>query len=73
MPVFSFIGHLLTEFFRKTDNWSQIYKQKSVTSYTSNDVYFQNNVLRRKIIRTLEQGSFFINLLKYALLGVHME
>ena len=42
MPSFSFIGYTLTELFRKTGNWRQIYKQTSSTFYTS------NGVLRRK-------------------------
>ena len=36
MPIFSFIGCTPTELFRKSDNWRQIYKQKSSTFYTSN-------------------------------------
>ena len=38
MPSFSFIGYILTELFRKPDNWRQIYKQTSSTFSTSNDL-----------------------------------
>ena len=38
MSIFSFIGHILTELFGKTDNWQKIYKQTSLTFYTSNNV-----------------------------------
>ena len=38
MPIFIFTGCALTELFRKSDNWWQIYKQTSSTFYTSNDV-----------------------------------
>ena len=34
MPIFSFIGYSLTELFRKSDNWRQIYKQTSLIFYT---------------------------------------
>ena len=27
MPIFSFIGYTVTELFRKSDNWRQIYKR----------------------------------------------
>ena len=42
MPIFSFIGYALTQLFRKPDNWRQIYKQTSLTFYTSNDVSKKN-------------------------------
>ena len=38
MPIFSSVGYTLIEFFRKPDNWRQIYKQTSSTFCTSNDV-----------------------------------
>ena len=38
MPIFSVIGYILTELFKKPDNWRQIYKQTSSTFYTSNEV-----------------------------------
>ena len=31
MPIFSFIGYTLTDLFRKSGNWWQIYKQTSLT------------------------------------------
>ena len=37
MPTSSFIGHILTELFEKTDNWRKIYGQTNSTCYTSND------------------------------------
>ena len=43
MPLFSFIGYILTELFRKPDNWRQTYKQMSSTFYTSNDVSRRKN------------------------------
>ena len=46
MPIFSLIGHPLTESFGKTENWQQIHKQTSSTFYTSNYVCRQKNVLR---------------------------
>ena len=36
MPIFSFIPYTLTELFRKPNNLRQIYKQASLTFYTSN-------------------------------------
>ena len=48
MPILSFIGHILTELFEKTDNWRQVYKQTNSTFYTSKGVCHQNNLLRRK-------------------------
>ena len=39
MPIFSFIGYTLREFFRKLYNWRQFYKQASTTFYTSNQGY----------------------------------
>ena len=38
MSIFNFIGYTLTEPFRKSDNWRQIYKQRSSTFYKWNDV-----------------------------------
>lgn len=35
MPIISFIGHIPTELFGKTDNTSQIYKIHKSTFYTS--------------------------------------
>ena len=43
MPIFSYIGYVLTELFRKPDNWRQIHKQTSLTFYTSNDVSKRKN------------------------------
>ena len=40
----SFMGHILTELFEKTDNWRQVYKQTSSTFYTSKGVCHQNNL-----------------------------
>ena len=40
MPSFSFIGHTLTELFRKLDNWQQIYK--------STAFYIWKDLSRRK-------------------------
>ena len=36
MPIFSFTGYILTESFRKPDNWRRIYNQTSSTFFTSN-------------------------------------
>ena len=58
MPIFTIIGHILTELFGKSDKWWQIYKQMSSNLYMSNDVSLQNNVLRRKKI--LEHNQSFI-------------
>ena len=43
MPIFSFIGYVPTELFRKPDNWRQIDKQTSSTFYTSDDVLRRKN------------------------------
>ena len=43
MPIFSFIGHTVTELFRKPGIWRQIYKQANSTFYTSNDVSRRKN------------------------------
>ena len=43
MPSFTFIGYTLTELFRKSDNWRQMYKQTSSTFCTSNDVSRRKN------------------------------
>ena len=48
MPILSVKGNVLSEVSGKTDHWGQIYKRTSSTFYTSNDAYFQNNVLRTK-------------------------
>ena len=58
MPISSFIEHILTELFRKTDNWRQIHKQTNLIFDTSNEVCLKNNVLRRKIITRF---FFYIN------------
>ena len=36
MPIFNFTGYILTESFRKPDNWRRIYNQTSSTFFTSN-------------------------------------
>ena len=61
MPIFSFIGYILTELFRKPDNWRQIYKQTSSTFYTSNDVSRRKNLL---VLITELRNSYLITLLK---------
>ena len=38
MPIFSLIGYIMMELFRKTGNWRQISKHTSSTFCTSNDV-----------------------------------
>ena len=66
IPIFSFTGYTLTEFFRKPDNWQQIYKQMGSIFYTSN---VPKTCWEGKIIRTSQQGDFFepkFNLLKNA-------
>ena len=45
--IFSFKGYTLTELFRKSDNWRQIYKQTSSTFYSSNDVSRRKKILIR--------------------------
>ena len=54
MPIFSFIGHTLPEFLKKS--W-QIYEQTNETFYTSNDVHLQNNMLRRKTILAVHRST----------------
>ena len=61
MQIFSFIGHTLTELFRKTDNWRKIYKQTSSTFYTSNDVSRRKNYLN---VITKLRNSWLISFLK---------
>ena len=51
MSIFSFIGHILTELFRKTGNWRQTCRHMSLPFYTSNGFFLKNNLLRRKNIR----------------------
>ena len=34
-------AHILTELFRKTDNWQQIYKQANSTFYSPNKVFLK--------------------------------
>ena len=46
MSIISFIRYIPMEFLGKTDNWQQIYKQKSSTFNTSSNACLQNNVLR---------------------------
>ena len=51
MPIFSFIGNILQELFEKlaTDSkYIYIYIETNSNFYTSNDVCFQNKVLRMK-------------------------
>ena len=38
MPIFSFIGHILTDLFGKISNWREIYKQTNSTFYSLNGV-----------------------------------
>ena len=61
MPIFSFIRYTLTKLFRKPDNWQQIYKQTSLTFYTSNDVSRRKNYF---YIITRLQNSCLITFLK---------
>ena len=42
ISIFSFIEHIVKSFFKKTDNWWEIYKQTSLTFYWSNDVSKSN-------------------------------
>ena len=56
MPIFTFIGHILTALFGKTDNWRQMHKQTNSTFYSSNEVCLKNNVVRRKKFR----GCFYV-------------
>ena len=46
MNIFNFLGHLLTELVRKTENWRQKNKQTSSSFYTSNNACLQNNMLK---------------------------
>ena len=52
MPIFRFIGHILTGLFGKSGN---IYKQTSSTFYRPNNKCPQNNLLRRK--KSLKRNS----------------
>ena len=54
MPIFSFVGHTLPEFLKKS--W-QIYEQTNETFYTSNDVRLQNNMLKRKTILAVHRST----------------
>ena len=63
IPIFSFIRYTLTKLFRKPDNWQHIYKQTSLTFYTSK----RKNLSRRKnyfCIITRLQNSCLITFLK---------
>ena len=42
MPIFSFIGYILIQLFKKPGNWRHTCKQASWTFYTSNDVEKKN-------------------------------
>ena len=64
MPIFTFIGYTLTELFRKSDNWRQIYKQASSTFYTSK-VCHSKTRWQEKIFRTSKQRHFLKNLLRF--------
>ena len=66
MLIFSFMGYFLRELFRKPDNWRQIYKQITLTFYTSSDV--SKTCLEEKNIRTSLQIHFFENLLGFTTL-----
>ena len=47
MPIFSFIWHIVTELFGKTDNCGQ---KKRVRLFINQTMCLQNNLLRRKKI-----------------------
>ena len=49
MPIFSSIGYILMELFRKTDNQREIYKQMSSTFYTSKDLSPKCRVKKKKL------------------------
>ena len=53
MLTFSFTGYTLTELFRKSDNWRQIYKQTSSTFYAS-DMCLKR-VEKKKILERLNK------------------
>ena len=48
MQVFSFVKSMLLDLFGKAGNWRQMHKQTSVTFYKTNNVYLQNNVLKKE-------------------------
>ena len=64
--VLLFIHHILQELFGKTGHRKQIHKQTSSAFNISKDVCLQNNVLRRKNIRSVMFNKFTFNQLKNA-------
>ena len=49
MPIFSSIGYILMELFRKIDNQREIYKQTSSTFYRSKDLSPKCRVKKKKL------------------------
>ena len=58
MPIFSFIRHILTELFRKTNNWQYIYiyisTKKRVHHFTPQIMSPKWCVMKKKYIRILQ-------------------
>ena len=64
--VLLFIRHILQELSEKTGHRQQIHKQTRSTFNISKDACLQNNVLRRKNIRSVIFNKFTFNQLKNA-------